>query len=239
MIKKRLELLEQLQELDLQVDVLNKVQQDMHAEIDGIEKTLDAARSALSALQQRQEKLAADKLAHEATLAAEQENIIRSESNMKEIKTNKEFQAVGREITAARKQVGVLEEQILQTIGQMEEISSEVAACEASLAELEQNCQARRTEKQAEIDKLQLDISADAERRETIARELPVTLTKRYDTLRSQRMGKAVACASEGYCLGCNMQLPPQMYNNLFKAEELISCPHCQRVLILKQQTAA
>jgi len=238
MVKKRLELLEQLQEIDIQVDLLNKAQNDLSAEMNDIEKSVADARESLTALQQRQEQLLTEKSTQEANLAAEQENIIRSETNMKEIKTNKEFQAVGREITAARKQVTALEEQILQLLAQAEEVTSEINTNEANLVELEQNCLTRKAEKQSELDKLQLDISADAEHREKIAKELPVTLTKRYDTLRSQRMGKAVAIARDGYCLACNMQLPPQMYNNLFKCEEMISCPHCQRILVLKQQAA-
>jgi hypothetical protein len=71
-----------------------------------------------------------------------------------------------------------------------------------------------------------------------ITNELPANVIKRYDSLRIQRRGQAVAVARDGYCLGCNMHLPPQLYNTLFKHEELITCPHCQRMLILKQQAA-
>jgi uncharacterized protein len=38
--------------------------------------------------------------------------------------------------------------------------------------------------------------------------------------------------------MGCNMQLPPQLYNTLFKGDEMYFCPHCQRILILKQEPA-
>lgn len=239
MIKKRLELLEQLQEIDLQVDLLHKAQNVCNAEIQDIEKLLSNAMTELAGLQERQEQLTTEKTAQEASLSAEQENILRSETNMKEIKTNKEFQAVGREITSARKEVTVLEEQIIQVLSQLEEITAEIVASEGRLEALKKNCDTNKAEKQVEIDKLQQDISVDAMRRESIAKELPENLVKRYETLRANRMGKAVVIARDGYCLGCNMQIPPQMYNNLYKYEELITCPHCQRVLILKlQQTA-
>jgi predicted nucleic acid-binding Zn-ribbon protein len=35
--------------------------------------------------------------------------------------------------------------------------------------------------------------------------------------------------------MGCNMQIPPQMYNLLFRGDDLHACPHCQRVLVLRQ----
>jgi predicted nucleic acid-binding Zn-ribbon protein len=54
--------------------------------------------------------------------------------------------------------------------------------------------------------------------------------------LREQRRGIAVVEARDGSCLGCNMQLPPQLYNSLFRGDDLITCPHCQRVLVLRRE---
>jgi len=235
-LKKRLEMLEQLQEIDLRIDALKNGQNSLHGEVNGIEQGLDAAREELAGLDARIAQLEQEKGEREGLLATEQENIHRSESHMKEIKTNKEFQAIGREITAARKQTAELEEQILRTIGQIEELKGESAAKSASLAELEQNTAQRRQEKQDEIAATQKDIDADQAKRDEIAKQLPASLLKRYNSLRGQRRGQAVAIARDGYCLGCNMNLPPQLYNSLFRGDDMISCPHCQRVLILKQQ---
>lgn len=227
-------MLEQLQEIDLQIDVLKKNQGGLHDEMNEIEQGLDAAREALAGLNARVAQLDQEKQGLEQNLAAEQDNIQRSETNMKEIKTNKEFQAVGREITSARKQVTELEEQILQKVSLIDELNGEIAEKAAVLEQLEQNSAQRRQEKQSEIDTLQQSIDADASRREEIVSELPASLIKRYTNLRQQRRGQAIAFARDGYCLGCNMNLPPQLYNTLYRADELISCPHCQRVLILK-----
>jgi predicted nucleic acid-binding Zn-ribbon protein len=235
-LKNRLDLLEQLQEIDLQVDVMKTAQNNLQTDMNGIARDLDDAREGLASLQTRAAQLDKDKIELETSHAAELVNIQRSETNMKEIKTNKEYQAVGREIAAARKQVAELEDQVLQKITQFDELNNEIAAVQATLAELEQNTEQRRSEKQGEIDKVQHTIDADNLRRQVITKELPGNVIKRYDSLRAQRRGHAVAVARDGYCLGCNMQLPPQLYNSLFKCEELITCPHCQRMLILKHQ---
>ena len=237
-MKNRLDLLEQLQEIDLQVDVMKTAQNNLQSDMNGIARTLDDAREGFAGLQARAAQLEKDKVELETSHAAELINIQRSETNMKEIKTNKEYQAVGREIAAARKQVTELEELVLQKITQLDELNNEITASQTSLAELEQNTEQRRSEKQREIDKVQQDIDVDSLRRDVITKELPANVIKRYDNLRAQRRGQAVAVARVGYCLGCNMHLPPQLYNSLFKCEELITCPHCQRMLILKQQPA-
>lgn len=237
-MKKKLETLEQLQDIDQLINSMKSSQQSLNDELGDIAQALDVVRDEVSALESRLVQLEAEKAELEANHAAEVANITRSETNMKEIKTNKEFQAVGREISAARKQVAELEEQVLQKITQIDELAGEVAAKKTSLGELTLNSAQRISEKQAEIDKIQKGIDADLDRREALTKGIPASVVKRYTTLRDQRRGQALAIARDGYCLGCNMHLPPQLYNNLFKYEELLSCPHCQRMLVLKQQQA-
>jgi len=235
-LKKKLDMLEELQEVDQLIDTLRASQSGLQAELSGINQAVDSAREEVEAIEARLTQCEAEKGGMESTHVAELENIARSETNMKEIKTNKEFQAIGREITAARKQLTDIEEQLLQKISQLEELSAELAAKKIRYDELTENSAQRIVEKQAEIDKIQSDINSDVDRRESVAKEMPASLVKKFTILREQRRGRALAIARDGYCMGCNMHLPPQLYNNLYKYEELLTCPHCQRILILKLQ---
>jgi predicted nucleic acid-binding Zn-ribbon protein len=235
-LKKKLDMLEELQEVDQQIDTLKAAYDGLQAELSGINQGVDAAREELLLIEANLSALETEKSKFEVTHAVELENIVRSETNMKEIKTNKEFQAVGREITAAKKQVTDLEEQMLQKISQIEELAGELAEKKSVCDELTKNSAERVVAKQAEIDKLKSDIDADVERRESVTKGLPASLVKKFTILREQRRGRALAIARDGYCMGCNMHLPPQLYNNLYKYEELLACPHCQRILILKLQ---
>ncbi len=233
-MKKKLDMLEELQEVDQRIDARKAAQNELQAELNGINHGVDASREEVVVLESNLAHLESEKVGLEATHSAELENIARSETNMKEIKTNKEFQAVGREITAAKKQVADIEEQLLQKIGQIEEVSRDLAAKQSLCEELAENSAQRIVAKQAEIDKIQSEIDADTLRRESIVKVVPASLVKRFTILREQRRGQALAFARDGYCMGCNMHLPPQLYNNLYKYEELLTCPHCQRILILK-----
>ncbi len=229
-------MLEELQEVDQLIDTHRAAQKGLQAELSGINQGVDVSREEVAVLESGLTQLESEKAVLEATHAAELENIVRSETNMKEIKTNKEFQAVGREITAARRQVTDLEELLLQKISQIEELAAALAAKKGQLDELAENSAQRVAAKQAEIDKIQSDIDTDVERRETVTKGMPASLVKKFTMLREQRRGQALAIARDGYCMGCNMHLPPQLYNNLYKYEELLACPHCQRILILKLQ---
>jgi hypothetical protein len=69
-----------------------------------------------------------------------------------------------------------------------------------------------------------------------LLKDLPVQLRKRYQLLFDRRGGMAVVEARNGACLGCNMHLPPQLFNSLFQTQEIQSCPHCNRLLFVSSK---
>jgi predicted nucleic acid-binding Zn-ribbon protein len=136
----------------------------------------------------------------------------------------------------ARKQKAEIEEQILQKIGRIEELKGEIAGLEENLAALQANVAEQKAEVQSRIDRIDEGIIKDSASRDEIAKGLSSSIMRRYAMLREQRRGLAVAEARGGSCLGCNMHLPPQLYNTLFRGDDLITCPHCQRILVLRQE---
>jgi predicted nucleic acid-binding Zn-ribbon protein len=53
---------------------------------------------------------------------------------------------------------------------------------------------------------------------------------KRYSTIRMRR-GLAVVSVKNGTCQGCNMNIPPQLYNTLQRGNSLELCPNCNRII--------
>lgn len=236
----KMKLLEELQGIDLKIDgrqaqkdALVQQMADLDGEIETAQLALDALREELTLLQGQKEET-------EQTLAVEADNIVRSEARLHDIKTQKEYQAVLKEITTAKKVKGELEEQLLKKIGEAEALQGRVAEGDQNLAALAGNIALRKGEIQEQLDQLETVIVTEQAERETTTAGLNTPLMKRYLMLREKRQGIAVVEARDGSCLGCNMHIPPQMYNNLYKGQELITCPHCQRILFIRiSETAA
>ncbi|MBW2644346.1 MAG: hypothetical protein JRC89_13545 [Deltaproteobacteria bacterium] len=49
------------------------------------------------------------------------------------------------------------------------------------------------------------------------------------------RSGIAEKIVKDALCYGCNVNLPPQLYNELFLGNSLKFCPNCQRIIYLKE----
>lgn len=228
--------LEDLQELDLKSDGSQIRIQDALAEIEALDGRLLDVRSSVAAKTADLVSTDAERQSLEENLATETANINRSEANLKGITTQKEYQAVNKEIASAKKLIQELEEQIIQKISAIDELKAELATMEADLVALDQNLAVQKAEINARIASEQAAVASDAKLRAERIKSIPPGVVKRYETLRAGRRGIAVVEARNGGCMGCNMQLPPQMYNNLHRGEELITCPHCQRILVLKQE---
>ncbi len=66
---------------------------------------------------------------------------------------------------------------------------------------------------------------------EALVPGLKPDLLRRYEMIKGRRNGIAVVSARNSICSGCNMNLPPQLYNELQRSEELICCPNCNRII--------
>lgn len=234
-MREKLMVLEDLQEIDLQSDGSQVRIQHALAEIEALDGRLLEVRASVAAKSADLEAIDAERQSLEENLATETANINRSEANLKGITTQKEYQAVNKEIASAKKLIQELEEQILRKITAIEELKGELAIMEADLAALEQNLSSQKDAIHARIASEEAAVASSAKARGERLKSIPPGIATRYEKLRAGRRGIAIAEARNGGCMGCNMQLPPQMYNNLYKGEELITCPHCQRILVLKK----
>src|SRR6185295_968135 len=54
-----------------------------------------------------------------------------------------------------------------------------------------------------------------------------------YDRVRGARAGLGIVPALGGRCKGCNMMVPPQLYNEIQKVTQLHACPSCHRILFV------
>ena len=66
--------------------------------------------------------------------------------------------------------------------------------------------------------------------RDKLAADVKPDVLKRYSNIRMRR-GLAVVSVRNGTCQGCNMNIPPQLYNVLQRGVSLETCPSCHRII--------
>lgn len=232
-MQKQLQLLRDLQELDTQKKLVLKERQcgldeqhELKAELDRQQQMADSLAEEIGTLESEKSELV-------DAMAAERQNIERSESRLPQIKTQKEYVAVLKEIDTAKKLAKELQAQIDAKNEALASLAAEKAEKDEALTGSREQVNGRCADIDASLDEVAAKLAEMDRQRNTLMAELPKSLRKRYELLMDRRAGLAVVEASGGACMGCHMHLPPQLFNSLFIASEIQSCPHCNRLLFV------
>ena len=232
-VPEQLQVLKALQALDrerrellLQRQQLDEEQGKLQCAVDRIQEMVDSLAAAIAACQDERRELLG-RLEHERGLAA------RAEARLPQIKTQREYLAVLKEVDAAKKQIKELNDLVAAKDRELDALNADKGEKDAELATLSEQTAARQAELAANVAGLDMGLADHGRQREELTGRLPVALRKRYDMLLERRNGLAVVEARDGACLGCHMHLPPQLFNRLYVAKEVQSCPHCSRMLYL------
>jgi predicted nucleic acid-binding Zn-ribbon protein len=73
----------------------------------------------------------------------------------------------------------------------------------------------------------------EALRKQRMSADLNAEALTLYERLLGAREGEAMAPLESGICQACYMEVPPNLRVRLTRANEVIQCPHCDRILYL------
>lgn len=181
----------------------------------------------------------------ELDIKAREEKSAKHKSQMLSASTNKEYQALIRELSLEDVEKAKVEEQLLEEMIKIEEFSERekeaAAAIEKAAAELLEVA----AEVEASLRQVAAEESGIQQERDSIAAELTQGVLRQYERLFESRGGNAVMSViyiagmgrTEGryMCTGCNMSLTHQMVNLLIIGSEIVHCKSCGRILFMDE----
>lgn len=230
-MRDQLEKLVVLQTIDQRVLEMEREKSQIPQSIASLEEELQREEEKLRLSKEGLEKLQKDRRKKEKDLEEEVDKVKKTEARVLEIKTNKEYQAVLKEIDNAKKLNRQREEEILEILEKLEESQKRIAQEERVLEEKRQAMERRVTALRQKESSFEKEMAGSVQQKEQKEKEITPELLSRYRMLAEKRQGIAVARVVQGVCQACNMNLRPQLYIELQKQESLILCPNCNRIL--------
>ena len=198
------------------------------------EKILDSARTAEKDFQQKLDTLNKKKRSMEVDLEEAESRVRTLKDRLSEVKSNVEYQARLKEIDAARAGGGKMEDEILACMEQIESMEGLRRQVEDKLTEADTQWKETRTAVEQEGRALEEEIETLMARRRELAEKIPEELYDGYRQMMEGKHGLAVAEVRDQVCLGCNMSVPPQLYNEIRAKGSIFHCPECDRILYYK-----
>ncbi|MDZ4165918.1 MAG: C4-type zinc ribbon domain-containing protein [Smithellaceae bacterium] len=195
------------------------------AEVNGYRQKLDEANK------RRQEK--------EEKLKKEGEALKRTRGRLYEVKTNKEYNAILKEIETAEEVISRFESDIINLLEEQDALKKALKPKEEELAiKAGQYEQEKRT---IEEELAGLDGRREENQQESdgLREKIPPALLKKFDAIKGANAGVALSSVWKAVCGGCHMNIPAQLYIDLQKTSDLAFCPNCQRIIYWYDQNAA
>jgi predicted nucleic acid-binding Zn-ribbon protein len=159
----------------------------------------------------------------------------RAEKNMDSINTQREYEALDKEIRDAsereqqyRKDLQREERLLVDLDEQMKQNASLVDQQEQELADRKAGIEAEVAEKNALVERL-------LEREKEIAPGLDPEVFFKFERIVKNKMGRGIVAIKGGVCMGCHMILPVQFANTVRMGEEIVFCPYCSRILFYEE----
>jgi predicted nucleic acid-binding Zn-ribbon protein len=236
-VKDLLKLLVDLQRKDTLILEKRRFIDKVPMRIFEVDEPLKKAKLELENMKKKSELAAKKRREKEAELAEAQEKIRKMKARVSDLKTNKEYQAYQKEIEASEKEIFDIEDDILQLMEEVEVVANEKQEKEAVVNAEAEKINAFRDKLAAEAGEHRKELDVLKEERAGIVSGIDPEIYNTYMTLLCDSGdGVAVTTASNELCSGCNMNIPPQLYVEIRKNEEIIQCPQCRRILYASEE---
>ena len=159
------------------------------------------------------------------------ETIVKSNEKLRGVKTNKEYQSILKEIEDIRKKNSGVEDRMLDHLEKLESAEKAVAEKEAELERFIQSCREKKETLIAREQNERQTVDTLNEKRMQISAKADPKMIGILDEVKKKVRGMAVVPVEGAICMGCHMNIPAQLYNELQRFDELRFCPHCHRII--------
>jgi predicted nucleic acid-binding Zn-ribbon protein len=148
------------------------------------------------------------------------------------VRNEREQRALQHEIELAKIANQQMENEVIDLMEQLEALQEALKQANERQEEFHRRYEQELSLREETMARLQAEVEEAYTRRRQLMEEIDPELLQRYEQIRARRGGLAVAEVRAAICLGCNMNLPPQFYNELIRGDDIRLCPNCNRILI-------
>lgn len=204
-------------------------------EIRNRRKKLEDSQKELALLEDSLGKIKKEYRDYEIEFETRNTRLKKSEEYIKTVSSNSEYQILLREIDDNRKKNAELEGQMLELLDRIETGNKEVEEGGTGIEQI-------RTEVEKEIAEIEATSVDDRKalegilkKRDDVASRLDPKLYRRFSGIINKAGGKGIVPVTNSICGGCYMNIPPQMYIEVQRGENIYFCPQCHRMLYYKE----
>jgi len=230
-LKDKLLVLIQLQECDNRIAKVLQAKELAPLRIQKLEDELRTVENQFKADEDQLEAFRKDRRQLEREIQELDAKIEKSSAKLTQIKSNKEYTAALKEIDDIKTIKFQTEEKAIQMMETAEELERKCRGHKETLKTLKDQSEKDKDAVKTELLGLEKDLDALQKERRQLCCDFDQGLLKKYGFLRERKGGLAISSVVTGVCQTCHMGIPPQKFNELIRGNDLMTCPHCNRII--------
>ncbi len=231
-MENRLRNLYTLQLIDNSLDEIEDLKGDLPSETRTMEEKVTDLKNQIAALDQEMKTAFTGRDNADSEIVNLRVKLDRYKKQQFEVRNNKEYDALSREMDAAISTITKLEKEMEVLEGKASNARTDIETAKGKLEEavglFEEKRQALvEVSKSTEAEELKLA----HERQKAVARIDKADLVV-YERIRKAKKGKAIVPVKRGACGGCFNRVPPQVLLELRHNNKLYMCERCGRIVV-------
>jgi hypothetical protein len=229
-VKHEIELVVRIQAMDLRAADLRQEVAALPRHIAAIERTLESHQRKLEADRALLAANSTERRRLEGDIQIQQQKISKLRDQMMSAKTNDQYRAFQNEIQFCEEAVRKSEDRVLELMLESEGLEQNVKAAELSLRKEKEQVEREKALARERTAADQKQLEDLVVQRKQAAGELNAEVFSAYERIR-KKAPIAVAEASDGRCSACQIELRPQLYQELRRGDRILYCENCRRIL--------
>jgi predicted nucleic acid-binding Zn-ribbon protein len=232
----QLKLIIALQKIDSEIIRINNRNKMLPGELARLDETFHGFSADFEEDQKTLEELSKAHKEREEKLKRGVESLKKTKDRLHEVKTNKEYQAMLKEIESTASKNSAIEDEILIVMDKLDQVRKMVKVREKELDGQRHDYESKKRKIEQELAAMDAEVSVYLEKGLMLKEQIASDLLKRYETIKNRSNGLAVVAVWKEICAGCHMNIPPQMYIELQKDVDIQYCPQCNRIIYWEDQ---
>jgi len=159
----------------------------------------------------------------------------KSEKNMDVVTTQREIEALDKEIKDAMDKELQYRKDIQQRERILSELDIKIKEQTSLIEQQEKELEDRRQKIEAEITDKQKQLDTLRKKESKLTDNLDSEVVFKFERIIKNKMGIGIVAIKGNVCMGCHMILPVQFANEVRIGEEFVFCPYCSRILYFEE----
>ncbi len=222
-----------LQKIDSKIDEIKTMKGELPMEVKDLEDEIEGLQVRMNNIDAEIESINTFIEGKNTAKKDAQALIKKYEKQQDNVKNNREFEAINKEIEMQELEVKLNDKHIKDATYEQRDRTNSRLKTEEKVKDVEESLNVKR----AELEKISLDTEKEeailAEKSNEAKEKVDPRLLTAYERIRSSyRNGLAVVPILRDSCGGCFNVIPPQRQSEIRQHKKIIVCEHCGRILV-------